>query len=56
MIPSAIAISNIHDKGGLSPTLAARKVAWLIRAALERGATGVALKDSEAAAPVLPGA
>ena len=49
-------ISNIHDKGGLSSTLAARKLAWLIRAALERGATGVALKDSESAAPVLPSA
>ena len=42
-------ISNIHDHGGLSYPLAARKLAWLIRAALKLGATGVMLKDAEVA-------
>ncbi|MCX8253215.1 Ethanolamine ammonia-lyase light chain [Beijerinckiaceae bacterium RH AL1] len=44
-------ISNIHDKGGLSYALAARKLAWLARAALQLGATGVTLKDAEVALP-----
>jgi ethanolamine ammonia-lyase small subunit len=37
-------VSNIHGSG-LSSTEAAHKVAWLIRAALARQLTGVALKD-----------
>lgn len=37
-------VSNIHASG-LSSTEAAFKVAWLIREALARGLTGVALKD-----------
>ncbi len=40
-------ISNIHDRGGLSYALAARKLAWLVRAGRRIGATGVALKDAE---------
>ena len=44
-------ISNIHANGGLSYALAASKLAWLVRAALQLGATGVALKDSETALP-----
>ena len=44
-------ISNIHGRGGLSYTAAARKLAWLIRAALQLGATGVTLKDAEALPP-----
>ena len=44
-------ISNIHDHGGLSYALAARKLVWLIRAALKLGATGVTLKDAEDALP-----
>ena len=40
-------ISNIHARGGLSHDLAARKLAWLIREALTRGITGIALKDDE---------
>ena len=38
-------ISNVHGRGGLSPDLAATKVAWFVREALRRGLTGVALKD-----------
>ncbi|MGQ0686873.1 ethanolamine ammonia-lyase subunit EutC [Bradyrhizobium sp.] len=37
-------VSNIHGSG-LSSTEAAHKIAWLIRAALARQLTGVALKD-----------
>ena len=37
-------LSNIRD-GGLAPETAAFKLAWLMRRAFERGATGVALKD-----------
>ncbi len=37
-------VSNIHA-GGLSDAQAAIKIAWLVRAALGRGASGVALKD-----------
>lgn len=38
-------ISNVHGRGGLTPDLAASKVAWFVREALRRGLTGVALKD-----------
>ncbi|GJD34979.1 ethanolamine ammonia-lyase subunit EutC [Methylobacterium aerolatum] len=38
-------ISNVHGRGGLTPDLAAAKVAWFVREALRRGLTGVALKD-----------
>jgi ethanolamine ammonia-lyase small subunit len=37
-------VSNIH-RAGLSHDEAAFKIAWLLRAALARGASGVALKD-----------
>lgn len=42
-------VSNIHANGGLSYEAAAARLAWLIRAAQERGLTGVALKDNSAA-------
>jgi len=45
-------ISNIRD-GGLSYADAARKLAWLLAAARERGATGVALKDEQPKGPSL---
>ncbi|MGU3466294.1 ethanolamine ammonia-lyase subunit EutC [Methylobacterium sp. C33D] len=38
-------ISNVHGRGGLTPDLAASKMAWFVREALRRGLTGVALKD-----------
>jgi len=38
-------ISNIHAAGGLSPALAAAKLAWLMREALSRKLTGTGLKD-----------
>lgn len=44
-------ISNIHANGGLGTPAAAKKLAWLIRAALQLGATGVTLKDAEALPP-----
>ena len=37
-------LSNIRE-GGLAPEVAAFKLAWLMRRAFDRGATGVALKD-----------
>lgn len=37
-------VSNIRP-GGLAPADAARRLAWLVRQALRRGLTGVALKD-----------
>lgn len=42
-------ISNVHSLGGLSYPLAAEKLAWLARAALELRLTGVKLKDDVAA-------
>jgi len=45
-------VSNIHPHGGLSYAAAAGKIAWLLREALRRGLTGVALKDEQ---PVLEG-
>ena len=54
-------VSNIRD-GGLPPALAARKLAWLVRAALACRLTGVGLKDESEAPPLttvvsrLPGA
>ena len=42
-------ISNIHGQGGLSVEAAAEKLVWLIRAALERGLTGVGLKEEAGA-------
>ena len=52
-------ISNIHSAGGLTPALAAAKLAWLMREALSRRLTGTGLKDDAdaaalAAAPSLP--
>lgn len=46
-------VSNIHADG-LSPEAAADKITWLAKAALERGLTGVGLKED--AGPALPGA
>ena len=40
-------ISNIHPNGGLAYETAARKLAWLVREALARRVTGIALKDAE---------
>lgn len=40
-------ISNIHPNGGLSYPQAATKLAWLIREALNRRASGIALKDED---------
>ncbi len=47
-------VSNIHA-GGLSDAQAAIKIAWLIRAALARGVSGVSLKDDSGIA-ALPSA
>ncbi|MBP5998685.1 MAG: ethanolamine ammonia-lyase subunit EutC [Azonexus sp.] len=44
-------VSNIRD-GGLPPEAAARKLAWLVRAALACRLTGVSLKDDSEAPPV----
>ena len=44
-------ISNIHDHGGLDYDQAARKLAWLIRTALGRRVTGIALKETDVALP-----
>jgi ethanolamine ammonia-lyase small subunit len=38
-------ISNIHSKGGLSYDVAGDTLAWLVREALRRKLTGVALKE-----------
>jgi ethanolamine ammonia-lyase small subunit len=38
-------ISNIHTKGGLSYAAAGDTLAWLMREALRRKLTGVALKE-----------
>ncbi len=46
-------VSNIHPKGGLSADEAARKIAWLVGAALERGHSGVALKEAEASVTLI---
>lgn len=43
-------ISNIHGAGGLSPHEAARTLGWLLREALRRELSGVALKDDQTAA------
>ena len=40
-------ISNIHGAGGLSPEDAARTLGWLLREALRRELSGVALKDDQ---------
>ncbi|WP_298194837.1 ethanolamine ammonia-lyase subunit EutC [Novosphingobium sp.] len=45
-------ISNIHGAGGLSPEDAARTLGWLLREALRRELSGVALKDDQT--PTLP--
>ena len=47
-------ISNIHPGGGQSYEAAARKIAWLTRQGLERGVTGIALKDDLPATQALP--
>ncbi|TCZ64497.1 ethanolamine ammonia-lyase subunit EutC [Roseicella aquatilis] len=46
-------ISNIRP-GGLSPAQAAGTLTWLTAAALQLGETGVALKDEQPQAPLLP--
>ena len=38
-------ISNIHTNGGLSPTLASAKLAWLLGEARKLRCTGIGLKD-----------
>lgn len=45
-------ISNIHGAGGLAPADAARTLGWLLREALRRQLSGVALKDDQI--PALP--
>jgi ethanolamine ammonia-lyase small subunit len=44
-------ISNIHAHGGLSPARAAATLGRLLREALRRGLSGVALKDDDALPP-----
>ena len=46
-------ISNVRAKGLVIPA-AASKLAWFIKAALDRGVTGVALKDESSAPDALP--
>jgi ethanolamine ammonia-lyase small subunit len=46
-------ISNIRP-GGMAPAAAAEKLLWLAGAALRLGATGVALKDEQPGAALLP--
>ena len=46
-------VSNIRPDG-LPPALAAQRLAWLLRAALRRQVTGIALKDDSST--LLPGA
>lgn len=46
-------VSNIRPEG-LPYADAARRIDWLVREALARGATGVALKDESEAEPALP--
>ncbi len=46
-------VSNIREPGGLAPAPAADKIAWLVRAALRLGFTGVDLKDREEIVPRL---
>jgi len=46
-------VSNIHDRGGLSPEAAAARIGWLVREALVRGLTGTGLKDESVATPGL---
>lgn len=41
-------VSNIRPPDGLTPAAAADALAWLVRAARERGLTGVGLKDERA--------
>ncbi|MFZ5549674.1 MAG: ethanolamine ammonia-lyase subunit EutC [Pseudomonadota bacterium] len=48
-------ISNIRPEG-LPPAEAARRLAWLCTAALQRGATGIRLKDESEPPPALPAA
>lgn len=47
-------ISNIHGHGGLDPARAAEKLAWLLHRAMERGLSGVKLKDSSDDGAILP--
>jgi ethanolamine ammonia-lyase small subunit len=46
-------ISNIRP-GGLSPRVAAKKLAWLMQVAVGLGATGVALKDEAPSQGLIP--
>jgi ethanolamine ammonia-lyase small subunit len=43
-------VSNIRSPGGLAPSTAAAKIAWLLREARTLGLTGVALKDRQGVA------
>ena len=49
-------LSNIHGKGGLSIEQAAAKLVWLLREALNRGLTGVELKEETPQTVLAPGA
>jgi ethanolamine ammonia-lyase small subunit len=46
-------VSNIHA-AGIAPDEASFKIAWLVRAALTRGVTGVALKDESGESAAIP--